>query len=141
VQTSEEARYRMRLAAGFLEEARQDLELKRYRSCVDNSQLAAENAAKAVLALVAPVGATHEPAVLLRRVLSSDAFPSALQPLVERLAQCAAKLGWSVHVETDYGDSSTMQTPWELFDEGDARQALALAEEAVRLASELIGGA
>jgi HEPN domain-containing protein len=50
VQTSEEARYRMRLAAGFLEEARQDLELKRYRSCVDNSQLAAENAAKVVLA-------------------------------------------------------------------------------------------
>lgn len=56
MQTGEEARYRMRLAAGFLEEARQDLELKRYRSCVDNSQLAAENAAKAVLALAAPVG-------------------------------------------------------------------------------------
>lgn len=114
MQTSEEARYRMRLAA--------------------------ENAAKAVLALAAPVGATHEPAVLLRRVLSSGAYPSSVQPRVERLAKCAAKLGWSVHVETDYGDYSTMRTPWQLFDEADARQALALAEEATQLASELVGG-
>lgn len=140
MQASDEARYRLRLAAGFLGEARQDLDLKRWRSCVDNSQLAAENAAKAALALVAPVGATHEPAALLRKVLSSGAYPSSVAPLVERVAECAARLGWSVHVETDYGDHISMQTPWELFDETDARQALALAEEAVRLAEELPPG-
>ena len=41
-----------------------------------------------------------------------------------RIAECAAKLGWGVHVETDCGDYGTMQTPWELFGEADARAAL-----------------
>ena len=44
----EEVSYRLRLALGFLEEARQDFNLGRWRSCVDNSQLVTENAAKAV---------------------------------------------------------------------------------------------
>ncbi|MGH2352681.1 MAG: HEPN domain-containing protein [Chloroflexota bacterium] len=48
--TSEDTRYRLRLAEGFLQEAHQDFALQRWRSCVDNSQLATENAAKAVLA-------------------------------------------------------------------------------------------
>ena len=56
-----EARFRRRLAVGFLEEAKQDLELERWRSCVDNSQLATENAAKAALALLGPVGARTSP--------------------------------------------------------------------------------
>lgn len=41
------AQYRLRLADGFLEEARQDFTLQRWRSCASDSQLAAENAAKA----------------------------------------------------------------------------------------------
>lgn len=48
----QDAAYRLRVAQGFLEEARQDIELGRWR----NSQLAVENAAKAVLALLGPVG-------------------------------------------------------------------------------------
>jgi HEPN domain-containing protein len=47
----EEVSYRLRLIQGFLEEARQDFNLERWRSGVDNSQLSTENAAKAVLAL------------------------------------------------------------------------------------------
>src|SRR3990172_6367765 len=58
---TEEARYRLRLAHGFVEEARQDVGLQRWRSCVDNSQLAVENAAKAVLALLGPVGRNPTP--------------------------------------------------------------------------------
>lgn len=53
--TNREAEYRLRLAEGFLEEARQDVQLGRWRSCVDNSQVAAENAVKATLALIGPV--------------------------------------------------------------------------------------
>jgi len=140
VQITEEAAYRLRLATGFLEEARQDSELKRWRSCVDNSQLAAENAAKAVLALVAPVGATHEPAALLRRLLAENRYPPTVQSKVERVAECAARLGWSVHVGTDYGDGIKRRTPWELFGQDDARQALALAEEAVDAVREITQG-
>ncbi len=40
--STEEPRYRLNLAEGFLLEAREDIQLKRWRSCVDNSQLAVE---------------------------------------------------------------------------------------------------
>ena len=45
---SADAKYRFRIAQGFLEESRQDVALTRWRSAVDNAQLATENAAKAV---------------------------------------------------------------------------------------------
>lgn len=70
MQVTDEARYRLRLAEGFLQEARQDIALQRWRSCVDNSQLAVENAAKAALAFLGPVGRTHNPATLLRQALA-----------------------------------------------------------------------
>ena len=75
MQVTDEARYRLRLAEGFLQEARQDLALQRWRSCVDNSQLAVENAAKAALAFLGPVGRTHNPATLLRQALADRRFP------------------------------------------------------------------
>lgn len=134
---TQEARYRLRLAEGFLNEARQDLTMQRWRACVDNSQLAAENAAKAVLALVGPVGATHEPSELLRRALLEQRFPVHAQAHIQRIAACAGQLGWHVHIETDYGDERNWKTPWELFGEPEARRALD-AEETVRLTKELI---
>jgi len=47
-------------------------------------------------------------------------------------------LGFDIHVQTDCGDEMGGLTPWELFNESDARQALAMAEEAVKLAREII---
>ena len=66
----EDAKYRLRVAKGFLAEARQDFELGRWRSCVDGAQLACENALKAVIALWSPVPRTHDPA----RVWAQQAF-------------------------------------------------------------------
>ena len=40
--------YRLALVEGFLAEAEQDVGLERWRSCVNNAQLAVENAGKAV---------------------------------------------------------------------------------------------
>ena len=71
----DEVLYRQRLAEGFLTEARQDFSLKRWRACVDNSQLATENAAKGALALLGPVGRTHNPAGLLRTALEKGEYP------------------------------------------------------------------
>ena len=98
---SSDAKYRFRIAQGFLEESRQDVALMRWRSTVDNVQLA-ENAAKAVLALVGPVGRTHQPALLLRQAL--PIFSPSYQQYVERLSEQAEMLGFDVHVQTDYGD-------------------------------------
>lgn len=132
--TSDEVRYRLRLARGFLDESREDMSLGRWRSCVDNSQLATENAAKAALAMLSPVGRTHNPAPLLRSALHRSSFPALVQAKVERLIECAELLGPDVHVQSDYGDEVAGQTPWDMFSRPDAEEALALAEEAVQLA-------
>ncbi len=136
--TPQDVKYRFRIAQGFLEESRQDVALERWRSAVDNAQLAVENAAKAVLALISPVGRTHNPASLLRQALQDAVFPSHHQEHVQRIAECAEMLGFDIHVRTDYGDETQRVTPWELFDETEARNALAIAEEGVELARTIV---
>jgi len=132
------ADYRLRVAQGFLDEARQDVGLGRWRSAMDNAQLAVENAAKAVLAIIGPVGRTHSPAPLLRQALYDGTLSVPDPGKVQRLAELAELLGFDIHVQTDYGDEMAGRTPWELFDEADACQALVMAEEAVSLAQKII---
>jgi HEPN domain-containing protein len=40
--SEQDVNFRLRLAEGFLQEAEEDLTLSRWRSCVDNAQLAVE---------------------------------------------------------------------------------------------------
>lgn len=133
-----DAQYRLKVALGFLAETSEDVNLTRWRSAVDNAQLAVENAAKAVLAIVGPVGRTHNPATQLRQIRSAGLLPASAQNSIERLASLAEQLGFDVHMQTDYGDEIQGRTPWELFDAPDAEQALAMAKEAVGLAQTLI---
>ena len=135
----QDAAYRLKLAQGFLNEAHQDVGLGRWRSAMDSAQLAVENAAKAVLALLGPVGRTHNPAVQLRQALSDGLFAAPHNDQVQRLTGLAETLGPDVHIQTDYGDEVGGLPPWELFDEKDARQALAIAGEAVGLAEAVVG--
>lgn len=136
--TNDETLYRWKVAKGFLQEARQDIGLERWRSCVSNSQLAVELAAKTALALLGPVGRTRAPAALLYQALDEQRFSPAIRSKVQRIAECARLLGPAVHVKSDYGDEIARKTPWELFDQSAAQQALGLAEEAVRWAEEII---
>lgn len=135
---SSQAAYRLRLAEGFLGETRQDVKLKRWRSAMDNSQLAVENAAKSLLSLLAPVGRTHQPALLLRQSINDGRWKSEEIASVSRLTELAELLGFDVRIQTDYGDEAEGLTPWELFDEADALQALGIAEEAVRIAKDVL---
>ncbi len=132
------AAYRLRLAQGFLGEARQDAGLSRWRSAVDNAQLAVENAGKTVLVLFGEIGRTHNPATRIRRLINEGRLDAALSECLERLAELAELLGSDIHIQTDYGDEVGGRTPWELFDEEDAREALTMAEEAVRLAGRVV---
>lgn len=102
-----DATYRSKVAAGFLDEMRQDMLLGRWRSAVDNAQLAVENAAKAALALFGPVGRTHNPAAQLRQALAAGLVRSSLKEDVARLAELAETLGPDIHVQTDYGTGAT----------------------------------
>lgn len=140
MKSTPEAHYRLRLAQGFLEEARQDVALGRWRAAVDNSQLCVENAAKAALSLLGPVGRTHNPAAQLRQALQEGRFSLREAHQVETLAERAEMLGPDIHIQTDYGDEAGGYTPWELFREEDARQALQMAEEAFSLAERLVHG-
>ena len=134
----DEVSYRVNLAEGFLAEAREDNQLRRWRSCVDNSQLAVENAAKAALALIGPVGQTHDPGKLLRKALAENLFRPPIRKQVSQLAEYAQTLGPDIHIQSDYGKQESGLTPWQIFGEEDAKKALALAEDAVHLANEII---
>jgi HEPN domain-containing protein len=138
--SSRQVDYRLRLAQGFLGEAIQDIGLSRWRSAMDNAQLSVENAAKAALALLGPVGRTHFPASLLRNSIAAKSWNDEHWPLIERLAELTELLGFDVHMQTDYGDEADGLTPWELFDEEDALMAVGIAEEAVRLTSTIVYG-
>jgi len=133
-----EGRFRLRLAEGFLSEASQDVGSERWRSCVDNCQLATENAAKAAAAVLGPVGRTHYPSSLLRLGLAEDRFPEPLRASVARLAELAEILGADLHAKSDYGDEATGRTPWEMFDEQDATACFDWATEAVSLAVQIL---
>jgi len=135
---AEEARYRLRLAEGFLVEAREDATLKRFRSCVHNSQLVAENAAKAVLALTGPVGRTHNPGPALRAAIQAGLYAPELKDFAGQVAECAELMGPDVHIESDYGDESSWRTPWELVDEADASRALEFAIRAAHNAGLIV---
>ena len=135
---NQDAQYRIKVAQGFLDEAHQDVSLARWRSAVDNAQLAVENATKAVLALVGPVGRTHNPATQLRQAMSDSLLIASQDEKAQRLAELSELMGADLHIQTDYGDEIGGRTPWELFDEVDARRSLVMAEESVTLAQAII---
>ena len=137
--SEQDVAYRLRLAEGFLQEAEQDLPLSRWRSCVDNARLAVENAVKAVVARYGPVPRTHDITRLLDRVLSAAVMNSAVQENLSLLKHLAEQLGYAEHIRSDYGEA-TCKTPWELFDQADAQQAVSVARQAVVLAREIVGG-
>ncbi len=129
--------FRLKLAAGFLREAEEDMRLSRWRSCVDNAQMAAENAAKAVVAVRGPVPKVHQLHRALTR-LSKNARPSGLTTEIATPSEITEKLGFEEHIRTDYGDESQYRTPWEIFDRESAEEALGLARRAQEIAKRII---
>ena len=131
---NEEVRFRLRLAAGFLDEAEQDHGLERWRSCVDNAQLTVENAGKAVLALFGIPPKTHDPARELAAILRRrEIDPSVRESLTEMLPHVLA-LGSAEHFLTDYGNEANYTLPWDLFDRQAADEALEAARQSLKRA-------
>ncbi len=132
------AEYRLRVAAGFLKEAEQNFRFQLWRSCMSNAQLAVENALKAVIALFTVPPKTHDPARILGILLQQGQIPKKWQSQVEALIQQSKPLGPDVHIQTDYGDELHGLTPWELFGEKEAREALEVARQVVHMARQLV---
>lgn len=138
MRSRDEVSFRLGLAQGFLAEAEQDVGLERWRSCVDNSQLAAENAGKAILALFGVPPKTHEPARQLVELLDTSDVPPEMQEQIRSILPDLIALGMTEHFMTDYGDETTYTLPWELFTSESAKEALEKARRAVTAAKEAI---
>ncbi|MGB9722165.1 MAG: HEPN domain-containing protein [bacterium] len=135
---SSDARYRLKLADGFLNEARKQFEIKLFRAVVDAAQLSVENSIKAVIAMFKPIPKTHEMAETIEDILREVKFNEDEIKKLERLQELAAIMGFETHIRTDYGDELQQITPWELYDEDEARKALNYARESVDIANEII---
>lgn len=135
--TSRDIDYRIALAAGFLAEAKQDFALERWRSCVDNAQLAVENAGKAALALFGIAPKTHDPARQIAAILREQELPDKIGELLHAMLPDLLVLGTETHFLTDYGDEASYTLPWDLFTEQTATEALLSAQRSVQKARDL----
>lgn len=130
-----EMEYRLILAQKYLEDAEQRLRSSDFRGCVQYSQLAAENAAKAVIAMRRTPSWGHDPSGELLEVaneLDSDRREKAV-----RLAEISSRLA-PEHGRTTYGEPERFLTPWMLYDLQGAEGAIALAREAVAIMNQII---
>ncbi len=108
---SRDVQYRIALSQGFLTEAEQDLTIQRWRFCVDNSQLAVENAGKAALALFGIAPKTHDPARQIAAILREQELPSDVSELLHAMLPDLLVLGTETHFLTDYGDEESYTLP------------------------------
>ena len=127
------------MAKGFLKEAEQDLGLKRWRSCVDNSQLAIENSGKTIIAIYVPVEKTHDPSRQLTKMLKENIFPTQLSSEISAAIKILGQFGVEEHFMTDYGDEASGKDPWEIFTEDNANDAIKSAQQANVLAQNIYG--
>lgn len=137
--SKDDAIYRLRLAEGFLKESQQNLEYGQIRSCVDNSQLAIENGAKAVIIYFSPLAKTHNPVNVLRRLSEQEELTPEIERLINELLPLMEGFGEEKHILTDYGDEETYTLPWDLFDKEDAREAVDRACKVIDLARKVVG--
>ncbi len=130
-----EVGYRRRLAEGFLRDAQNSYMNRDWRNTVLNSQLAVENAAKAIIAIFRVPSWTHDPSPELEDIL--DRIPRDLRDQARRLAEISHILA-PEHSRATYGDIIRGIPPWDLYSEGDAIRVLNLAREAINIMRNLL---
>jgi HEPN domain-containing protein len=130
-----EVEYRAKLADRYLADAEGAFERGDLRGTVASSRLAAENAAKAVVAVYRVPSWSHDPSHELREVAAQ--MPASLKPLAEELASIAELLA-PEHGRATYGEPARGLTPWELYTREDAEAALQRARRAVELAKTIL---
>ena len=132
----ERALTRITLAAGYLEEAASLYEHRFWRACVSSSQLAIENAIKAILALYGPVPNVHDPAYILERWIQQGVIPSDAADVASEIMALVSDIDLTaLHIQADYGDEHENIAPWDMFDEENARDILNTAKKVVGIVS------
>ena len=134
----EDVDYRLNLAKGFLKEAQEDFQLKRWRSCVANAQLSVENSGKAILMVFGVSPKTHEPAKHLSKLIQRSKIPEEIRARIKEILPEFLILGVQEHFMTDYGDESSYKLPWDIFDEKSAKLALKAAQSCKSASEDII---
>ncbi len=134
----EDVDYRFNLAKGFLNEAEEDFQLKRWRSCVANAQLSVENAGKAILMVFGVSPKTHEPAKHLSKLIKESKIPEEIRVRIKKILPEFLTIGVEEHFMTDYGDESSYKLPWDIFDKKSAKLALNAAEACHSASEDII---
>jgi len=130
-----EVSYRVKLAERYLADAEGALRREDFRGTVAASQLAAENAAKAVIAVHRIPSWSHDPSHELREV--AELLPPSAKALAEELASIAEPLA-PEHGRATYGEPTRGLTSWEIYGREDAEKALQRARRAVELANTIL---
>jgi len=138
VNSQDDVEYRIKLADGFFKEAKEDINIKRWRSCVANSQLVVENAGKAILMLFGISPKTHEPAKHLDKLIRDVKIPSDIKDKLKKIMPDFLALGVEEHFMTDYGEESSYTLPWDIFDKDSARNALKTAKQCKQAAEQIV---
>jgi HEPN domain-containing protein len=131
----DEVRYRYKLAINYLRDANEAFNRGDWRGTVANAQLSAENAAKAVIAVYRVPSWSHDPSGELKELV--DRMPRELADLVIELANIAKRLA-PEHGRSTYGEPSMGLTPWDIYTQGDAENALGMAKRAVEIMKAIL---
>ena len=86
VKSVEEASFRLKLANGYVQEAKRLFEASLWRACVRSCQLAVENACKAVIALFRPPIRAHDLSGLLLDLSTEKEFTQKEMAGIEKVA-------------------------------------------------------
>jgi len=138
MKSMEEANFRLKLANGYVQEAKRVFEASPSRACVGSCQLAVENACNAVIALFKPPVRGHDLSGLLLDLSTEKEFTQEEMAGIEKLADWARILGLEEHIFTDYGDELTHKSPWEVYKEEHARRVLGIGTWAVKIAEGIV---
>ncbi len=132
---AKEVMHRIKLAALYLKEAREAYKGGNYRLSVASSQLSVENSAKAVISYFRVPSWSHDPSHELLELLEN--LPPDVRDVGEKLARFSAKLA-PEHARSTYGEPETGKTPWDIYSEEDAREALKMAEQSLEYARRIL---
>ena len=130
-----EVEYRAQLAREYLEDAENSLRAGNFRGCVQSSQLATENAAKAVIATRRAPSWGHDPSAELLEV-AGELDPQQ-RAEATRLAELSSQLA-PEHGRATYGEPERYITPRMLYNLKAAEKAIALAREAVEIMNRIV---
>ena len=129
--------YRYELARGFLDEAEQDYSLKRWRSCVSCSILVVENTGLAVLMLFGVSPFTHKPGKHLSQLISEGTLTEEIAALIREILPELERYDSTEKMLVKYGDESSYQLPWELFNEPTGVKAIESARKCMRVSTAI----